>query len=103
LRTSQHAYVAAINSRDHATLSSLIDDDATFWPTVEPPLFTDGLAITNTRWFVSRRRWEALSSYDCEYTDAAVNEHEVLRGHGSDLLKVIDGNWQLVYSHRSAT
>jgi hypothetical protein len=116
----QNAYVAAVNRRDREVLGSLVDDDATFWlptgasattkltvrespATSWPPVLGDRYLVTDTRWIVAQHRWEALCSYNFEYADTTSAGRDTVRGHGSDLLKVIDGNWQLIYSHLSTT
>ncbi len=56
--------------------------------------------IRDPRWIVGTGRWEAVSSYDYDLrVQASSNPRGA--GHVTDVLKVIDGNWQIVDRHQS--
>jgi hypothetical protein len=111
LETFFRAYHAAINANDHHKLDTLIDDAAFGWvetlgrvdkagiinaarQAASDARVDDRLPVRDPKWIIATGRWEAVCSYDTEVRlDSA--------GHVTDVLRVIDGNWQLIYRHES--
>lgn len=101
LATFLAAYQEAAQVRSTLMLDALVDADAMAWlsgravrgrAAVVTALVDDGSGpLTNIEWLVGTGRWEALCSADAE--DSAGGRHV------SILLKVVAGNWQLVYLH----
>ena len=99
LETFVAALRSAVDGGDRSRLEALIDPDASGWvqgpghvdrggiiaATLGPPL-----AAGDPTWIVGTGRWEAVCSYDWG------------AGHVTDVLKVVDGNWQLVLRHASS-
>jgi len=56
----------------------------------------EALTISSPEWIMGTERWEAVCS--CELTQTLCGG-EVTTARCTDMLKVIDGNWQLVYRH----
>lgn len=91
----------AIDRRSRSRLHSLVDEDAAIWLSdkgirgaddVVTALLADGAAeLVDIGWTLGTGRWEALCS--ARYAATDVDLHVTL------LLKVIKGNWQLVYLH----
>ncbi|BBH69288.1 hypothetical protein ACTI_59730 [Actinoplanes sp. OR16] len=103
LGTFLDAYRSALDERSAPAMSELIDVDAVLWTrgrvfrgrdAVVAELLGDaGSSLSGVEWLVGTGRWEALCSADVDTAGG--------RGHASILLKVIAGNWQVVYQHRS--
>ena len=111
LETFLGAYVTAVNANDHQKLEALIDQGAFGWVETLGEVDKAGivgalldaatdrdtsprLTVRNPRWIIGTGRWEAVCSYDCDVQfDSA--------GHVTDVLKVVDGNWQIIYRHES--
>jgi hypothetical protein len=55
--------------------------------------------VGHPHWIIGTGRWEAVASYEFEIR-GAWGYHTT--GRATDVLKVIDGNWQLIYRHESA-
>jgi hypothetical protein len=114
LATFLRAYETAVNEGDQRKLECLIDRDAVAWidraGCVDKPgilrLLIDvprrglRLEVGHPHWIIGTGRWDAVASYDYEIR-AAGGSHTT--GRATDVLKVIDGNWQLVYRHESAS
>jgi hypothetical protein len=101
LDTFLDAYQHALSEGSEKLLATLIDRDATLWvagrairgrDTFVAALPEVGfVSLSEVEWLVGTGRWEALCS-----TEAATE-----RGprHQTMLLKVVAGNWQIVYHH----
>jgi uncharacterized protein len=116
LTTFLTAYQTAFDSGDHHKLDTLIDDRAVMWlrgrlaSTKEEMIeafrqaSVDGperrLFIRQPRWIIATGRWEAVCSYDFEIRGDSPSDAQSI-GHVTDVLKVIDGNWQIIYRHKS--
>jgi hypothetical protein len=59
------------------------------------------LSMRDITWIVGTGRWEAVCSYEFERRGGPAGGDATARGHATDVLKVIYGNWQLVYRHES--
>jgi hypothetical protein len=102
LSTFLQAYVDAQQRSDREGLHRLISADAVLWEHgrvargVEQVASTIALnpseAIGDVEWQVGTGRWEALCSAELVGKDSV--------GHASLFLRVLAGNWQLVYEHR---
>jgi uncharacterized protein len=116
LSTFLGAYEAAVNFGDYRKLELLIDDQAVLWvggPKAKSHLIDtlrttraateEGLpiAVRDVRWFVGTGRWEAVASYNIESRAEPGAPALFWRGHVTDVLKVIEGNWQIIYRHLS--
>ncbi len=115
LATFLLAYETAVNANDVQKLEMLVDDGAFGWMDVRGHVdrlriveaLRDGARDAAVRfttrdphWIVGTGRWEAISSYDYDLrVQASSNTRGA--GHVTDVLKVIDGNWQIVYRHES--
>lgn len=116
LTTFLLACETAVNANDGDKLETLIDDGAFGW--VEPrgqvtragivePLTsgaTGGAAdvrvrVKDPQWIIGTGRWEAICSYD--YDIVRSSSSPLLAGHVTDVLKVIDGDWPIIYRHDS--
>lgn len=115
LATFQSAYETSINTCDWQTLDRLIDDDAVLWlkggraskakmleTLAAADAGTDDLSMSvgEPHWIIATGRWEAVCLYDVEVGALSAPEARS-RGHVTDVLKVIDGNWQMMYRHES--
>lgn len=102
LLTFLDAYVSAQQLHDARGLADLISPDVVLW---EPGRVTRGVhdvasaltanptqTLIEPEWHVATGRWEALCS--AEATGDGVTEHVSL------FLRLLDGNWQVVYDHR---
>jgi hypothetical protein len=116
LSTFLEAYEAAVNDGDYRKLDLLIDDQAVLWvdgPKAKRHLIDSlrtraaahaegpAIAIRDVRWFIGTGRWEAVASYNIESRAEAGAIALFSPGHVTDLLKILEGNWQLVYRHLS--
>jgi len=115
LATFLLAYETAVNANDVQKLEMLVDDGAFGWMDVRGHVdkleiveaLRDGASdaaarfrTRDPRWILGTGRWEAVSSYDYDLrVQAPSNPRRA--GHVTDILKVIDGNWQIVYRHES--
>lgn len=100
LATFFDAYHAALLSRSARLLQTLVDHDATLWrhgqasrgrdAVVAALIDSDQLSQPSVTWLVGTGRWEALGSVETAEED---------RHHLTILLKVVAGNWQLLYQH----
>jgi SnoaL-like domain len=119
LTTFLTAYQTAFDSGDYHKVDSLIDDQAVLWlrgrastskekmieafrhATAEgPERFR--LFIRQPRWIIGTGRWEAVCSHDLEIHDQFAHDARSI-GHVTDVVKVIDGNWQIIYRHESVS
>jgi len=114
LATFLEAGIAAFRTGDLATLGELLDEDVLVWQrgrsltrrdfldSLHDVLATNpggGLEVEGVKWMIGTGRWEATCSAD--YESSAVEGCG--NGHLTALLKVIDGNWQIIYAHMSTT
>lgn len=100
LSTFLDAYVRCRNAGDAGALLELVDPQAVIWRrgrrigghrAVVDALIADGpVRLDRVEWLVGTGRWEALCSA----------EDREDRRHVTASLKIIAGNWQLVYEHR---
>jgi hypothetical protein len=98
LSTFLRAYIDAQNHRDLEALRRLISSDAILWQSGRATRGVEQVAsilaanpanaLDEAEWQVGTGRREALCS------------GELLNGHASLFLRVLAGNWQLVYEHR---
>ncbi|MFI6734623.1 SET domain-containing protein-lysine N-methyltransferase [Nonomuraea sp. NPDC050451] len=101
LGTFVDAYQYALREGSGELLTALIDRDATLWvvgravrgreafvATVSEVGF---VSLSEVEWLVGTGRWEALCSAEAQTVRG--------RRHQTMLLKVIAGNWQIVYHH----
>jgi hypothetical protein len=119
LTTFLIAYQTAFDTGDHHKLDTLIDDQAVLWLRGRPAstkeemieafrhATIDGpdrlrLFVRQPRWIIGTGRWEAVCSYDFEIHDHVAPDARSV-GHMTDVLKVIDGNWQIIYRHESVS
>jgi hypothetical protein len=115
LTTFLTAYQTAFDAGDHNKLETLIDDQAALWlrgraSTKAEMIEAFRQACVNgaarrlftrqPRWIIATGRWEAVCSYDFE-TGGDLPSDAPSTGHVTDVLKVIDGNWQIIYRHES--
>jgi hypothetical protein len=115
LATFLSAYETSINTCDWQTLDRLIDDDAVLWleggraskaKILETLAAADAgiddlsMSVGEPHWIIATGRWEAVCFYDVEVGTLSAPEARS-RGHVTDVLKVIDGNWQMMYRHES--
>jgi uncharacterized protein len=116
LSTFLAAYVSAVNSGDYRKVDLLVDDQAVLWvagPKAKRDLI-DGLkgraashaeglpiSISDVHWFIGTGRWEAVASYDVESQGEAGALALLSPGHVTDVLKLLEGNWQIIYRHLS--
>jgi hypothetical protein len=101
LTTFLDAYTLALRSRSASSLGSLIDRGVTSWrrgaatrsrqAVVQELLEVESARMHDAEWFVGTGRWEAICS--------ASTESDTDREHVTMLLKVVLGNWQVVYQH----
>jgi hypothetical protein len=99
LDTFLDAYRSAIDERSAQALTVLVDVDAALWiqgrafrgqaAVVTELLNSATNSLSQVEWLVGTGRWEALCSAATDPTG----------GHVTTLLKVIAGNWQIVYQH----
>jgi hypothetical protein len=116
LFTFLRAYETAVNTGDRERLDSLIDRDAVAWVDgrgrVEKADIVRALldatsrgaealrlAVGDPHWIIGTGRWEAVAAYDFDIRGVSGSR---TGGHVTDVLKVIDGNWQVIYRHQSA-
>ncbi len=115
LATFLSAYETSINTCDRQTLDRLIDDDAVLWleggraskaKMLETLAAADAgiddlsMSVGEPHWIIATGRWEAVCFYDVEVGTLSAPEARS-RGHVTDVLKVIDGNWQMMHRHES--
>jgi len=101
LDTFVDAYERALGRGSASRLTALIDGDATLWSQGRRVRGREAIAqalidagpesVCGVEWMVGTGRWEALCSVQ---VDAGG-----VRRHRTMLLKVIAGNWQIVYQH----
>lgn len=101
LDTFLHAYHRALDGRSVPLLGALVDAEARLWMRGQPSrgrdavvaalLSGDRAASSSVEWLVGTGRREALCS-------AATETAEAVR-HLTMLLKIVTGNWQMVYQH----
>ena len=101
LATFLEAYTRARRSRSVPDLGSLIDSGATSWrlgaatrgrtALVGALLESEPEPLYEVEWLIGTGRWEAV----CSASTGSGAHHP----HVTLLLKVIRGNWQLVYQH----
>jgi hypothetical protein len=103
LATFLLSYERAVRARDRRTLESLVAESAIVWvgarrgergALIDALLHEpDDLCIQNPHWIIATGRWEAVCSYDLDEP----------RRHVTDVLRVVDGSWQILYRHQSAS
>jgi len=101
LDTFVGAYQRALDRGSASLLTALVDGDATLWlegrgvrgrEAIAQSLLGAGLgSMSGVEWLVGTGRWEALCS--AQVGTGAERRHQTM------LLKVIAGNWQIVYQH----
>lgn len=101
LDTFLDAYQCALDERSMLLLAALMDRDATLWmhgqafrgrdAVVAALLDSSPGPLSAMEWLVGTGRWEALCSAETETADG--------RRHLTTLVKVVAGNWQIVYQH----
>ena len=101
LGTFLDAYRSALAESDGPALGALVDGDVVRWAQGREIRGRDAVVAelldhppgswSKTEWLVGTGRWEALCS--AEIDDAGGRRHLTM------LLKVITGNWQIVYQH----
>ena len=89
----------ALDSRSSDQLGALLSESVTLWSggrqvagrddAVDGMLSGDVLPLTDTHWMVGTGRWEAL----CSARSGTADRHLTV------LLKILAGNWQIVYVH----
>jgi hypothetical protein len=98
LETFLGAYQRAVDTEDRGRLEALTDPGASGWVQGRGHVDRAGIIdsaighhfeVRDPRWIVGTGRWEAVCAYDWA------------AGHGTDVLRVVDGNWQIVYRHAS--
>ncbi len=104
LATFLAAYQAAVDAEDAAAVWRLVDDGAVLWrPGRDAGTKRDLVedlrprTVRGVRWMIGTGRWEAVCSYDVELG----GPDGPATGHVTDVLQVVEGNWQLVYRHVS--
>lgn len=119
LTTFLTAYKTAMDTGDLHKLAMLIDDKAVLWLQRRPACTKADvmatfrhaavhgserlrLSIEQPRWIIGTGRWEAVCSYDFEIGYQTAPDAR-RTGHVTDVLKVIDGNWQIIYRHESVS
>lgn len=119
LTTFLIAFETAVDGGDRPALESLVDDRAVVWLPGQPAgdkarllenlgrQSVDGrhgpsLSIRDVSWIVGTGRWEAVCSYDFEPRERVRPGDDRSTGHVTDVLKLIEGNWQLIYRHVSS-
>ncbi len=101
LDTFLDAYRCALDDRSVLALDALVDSEATLWlhggafpgrAEVVAALI-DGKQgpLSEVAWLVGTGRWEALCSSNAEFSNG--------QRHITMLLRIIAGNWQMVYQH----
>jgi hypothetical protein len=100
LETFLSAYGQAVADRSPSLLAALIDDAAVLWLHGRAHRGRDDVTaalaesvspqLPAVEWLIGTGRWEAVCSAANEAADGA---------HLTMLLKVVAGNWQLVYQH----
>jgi len=98
LSTFLEAYLKAQQGRDREGLRGLVSADAVLWDhgravrgvekAVAALVAAPTQSLVCAEWHVATGRWEALCSA------------ELAGEHMSLFLRVLDGNWQLLYGHR---
>jgi len=101
LATFMDAYHLALDGRSAPLLRALVDRKAILFRTpqayrgrdavVAALLDNEKVSLSKIEWLVSTGRWEALCSAEAERADG--------RQHLTMLLKIVAGNWQMVYQH----
>ncbi|MCY1144057.1 hypothetical protein OWR29_39190 [Actinoplanes sp. Pm04-4] len=101
LDTFLDSYQHALREGAGKLLAGLIDRDASLWlagravrgrGAFVATVFEAGLvSLSEVEWLVGTGRWEALCSAEADTVRG--------RQHQTMLLKVIAGNWQIVYQH----
>jgi hypothetical protein len=101
LDTFLDAHREALEKRSVRLLGELVDSDATLWlrgravsgrdAVVAALLSSKHTAVVDVEWLVGTGRWEALCAADTETCDGPL--------HLTMLLKVVAGNWQMIYQH----
>jgi uncharacterized protein len=98
LSTFLEALLDGQRSRDQDGLRALLSDQAVLWEhgraargigeVADALAAASPLTADQTQWHVATGRWEALCSVESS------GEHTTL------FLRILEGNWQLVYAHR---
>lgn len=113
LATFLSAYERAVGTAGGHELDDLIDAEAVGWlerrgrtnragivAALRDGAESGHLGIRDPRWIIGAGRWEAVCFYEFE-THGDGSSPGRSTGYATDVLKVIDGNWQLVYRHES--
>lgn len=105
LATFLDAYYLALDDRSAPLLGALVDSEASLWlprqafhgrdAVVAALLDSENGTLSSVEWLIGTGRWEALCSAEIETADG--------RQHLTMLLKVVAGNWQLLYQHTGGT
>lgn len=101
LATFIDAYHYALDGRSVPLLGALMTSEATLWlpgkafhgrdAVVAALLNSEQVSLSRVEWLVGTGRWEALCSAETETADG--------RRHVTMLLKIVTGNWQMLYQH----
>jgi ketosteroid isomerase-like protein len=119
LATFLQTYEAAVNCADVQGLGQLVCDDAVLWWMRGRDAYTKDqmidalrrvreertqdlrLVLRDVRWMIGTGRWEAVCSADYEIEHGPFPSDRFVSGHMTAVLKVIEGNWQIIYQHLS--
>ncbi|WP_051271804.1 nuclear transport factor 2 family protein [Shimazuella kribbensis] len=112
LDTFLEAYEIAVNSRDFSKIEPLIADYATFWfandeysgksdikkacEDIWSKIQNEAYIISNVQWIASNY-WVSACTYRFKYS----GKRQVYEGHGTNVLRRIDGSWRIVHEHLS--
>lgn len=105
LATFLAAFAEAVQRADSAKLDALVDANFLGWHGAERVTkerlldalgAVEAVTMATPEWIVGTGRWEAVCSYEMT---RLLRGGEIRTGRCTDVLKVIDGNWQLVYRH----
>jgi ketosteroid isomerase-like protein len=116
LDTFLKAYEKASNSCDFDNVAPLIADEATYWftngifegkPDIRKAFENTWSNIRNETYTISSVTWVVATYWvsACTYkfkSDGLVNgKRQVYEGHGTNILRRIDGSWRIVHEHLS--
>ena len=101
LSTFLDAYRSALRNRSASALNELTDDTATLWlrhhncrgrnAVVNALLDHATPLLSGVEWLLGTGRWDATCSAQIETSDDSL--------HLTMTLKIIEGNWQIIYHH----
>ena len=116
LDTFLETYEEAANGRDFTKVAPFIADDATFWftngqfsgkPDIQKAFEDTWTNIQDEKYIISDVKWVALTygASACTYkfkSDGIVDgKRQIYEGHGTNIVRRIDGCWQIVHEHLS--